>query len=96
MIHLVICVTFEASPPPTNIEEDKVIPNNTPNPYAFPLSKVTATKTPGGSVKVIDSRTFKVADKISAVEVEVEAGGMRYATLLTETLSLMSYSGNYM
>lgn len=29
-------------------------------------------------MKVVDSRTFKVADKISAVEVEVEVGGMRY------------------
>jgi hypothetical protein len=55
-----------------------VIPNNTPNPYTFRLSRVQPKKTPGGSVKVVDSRTFKVAKKISAVEVVVEVGGMRY------------------
>jgi hypothetical protein len=57
---------------------DEVIPNNTPHPYTFLLSKVNATKTPGGSVKVVDSRTFKVAEKISAAVVEVEVGGMRF------------------
>ncbi|KAF8221066.1 putative oxalate decarboxylase/oxidase [Tricholoma matsutake] len=68
---------FPSSPPPEDIEKDMVIPNNTPNPYTFALSKVNATKTPGGSVKVVDSRTFHVAEKVSAVEVEVEVGGMR-------------------
>lgn len=56
-----------------------MIPNNTPNPFTFLLSKVNATKTPGKSVKVVDSKTFWVAEKVSAVEVEVEVGGMRYS-----------------
>ena len=72
------CAMTPASPPPENIEDDKVIPNNTPLPYTFPLSKVQPTKKPGGSVKVVDSRTFKVAKKICSAEVEVEVGGMRY------------------
>ncbi|GLB42134.1 putative oxalate decarboxylase [Lyophyllum shimeji] len=68
---------FPSSPPPEDIECDMVVPNNTPHPYTFALSKVKATKKPGGSVKVVDSRTFRAAEKISAVEVEVEVGGMR-------------------
>ncbi|KAF9467804.1 putative oxalate decarboxylase/oxidase [Collybia nuda] len=68
---------FPASPPPEDVEIDMVIPNNTPNPYTFRLSKVKPRKTPGGSVKVVDSRTFTVSEKISAVEVSVEVGGMR-------------------
>ncbi|KAG6919838.1 hypothetical protein DXG01_000343 [Tephrocybe rancida] len=67
---------FPSSAPPEDPTADMVIPNNTPNPYTFALSKVIPTKSTGGSVKVVDSRTFKVANKISAVEVVVEAGGM--------------------
>ncbi|KAJ7269716.1 putative oxalate decarboxylase/oxidase [Mycena rebaudengoi] len=66
-----------ASPPPEDIESDMVVPNNTPKPYTFALSKVAGTKKHGGSIKVVDSRTFAVAETISAVEVTVEAGGMR-------------------
>ncbi|KAJ6558018.1 RmlC-like cupin domain-containing protein [Mycena capillaripes] len=66
-----------ASPPPEDVASDMVVPNNTPNPYTFELSKVAGTKKPGGSIKVVDSRTFKVALAISAVEVTVEVGGMR-------------------
>ena len=87
---------MSATPPPTDVENDKVIPNNAPNPYTFPLSKVNAKKTPGGSVKVVDSRTFKVAEKVSAVEVEVEVGGMRYAVFLTKECCSCFYSGNCM
>jgi hypothetical protein len=76
-----------------DVDKDKVIPNNTPNPYTFLLSKVNATKTPGGSVKVVDSRTFKVAEKVSAVEVEVEVGGMRYTVLSIEIMLLIFFQG---
>ncbi|KAG6865948.1 hypothetical protein C0991_010203 [Blastosporella zonata] len=68
---------FPSSAPPEDPTADMVIPNNTPNPYTFALSKVVPRKTACGSVKVVDSSTFKVADKISAVEVVVEVGGMR-------------------
>lgn len=65
-----------------------VVPNNTPYPYTFPLSKVQTTKTSGGSVKVVDSRTFTVADKISAVEVEVKVGGMRCVSIYQIAISV--------
>ncbi|KAJ7170254.1 putative oxalate decarboxylase/oxidase [Mycena crocata] len=68
---------FPSSPPPEDAAADMVVPNSTPNPYTFALSKVPGVKKPGGSVKVVDSRTFKVAQAISAVEVTVEVGGMR-------------------
>ncbi|KAL0578999.1 hypothetical protein V5O48_002994 [Marasmius crinis-equi] len=68
---------FQSDPPPSDVHSDQVIPNDAQNPYVFPLSKVAPTKTTGGSYKVVDSRTFKVAEKVSAVEVTVEVGGMR-------------------
>ncbi|KAF5379116.1 hypothetical protein D9615_005870 [Tricholomella constricta] len=69
---------FPSSPPPDDPKSDMAVPNDTPNPYTFLLSKVVPTGQPGGSSKIVDSRTFKVAEKISAVEVVVEVGGMRY------------------
>ncbi|ESK89462.1 oxalate decarboxylase [Moniliophthora roreri MCA 2997] len=48
-----------------------------PDPYSFALSKVNATITPGGSVKVVDSTTFKVSTTIAAAEVTVNPGGIR-------------------
>jgi len=54
-----------------------VIPNNTPLPYTFPLSKMKAIETSGGRVKVADTRTFEVSTTISAAEVEVDVGGLR-------------------
>ena len=66
-----------AQPPPENITEDEVIPNNTPYPFTFQLSKVPAVKKIGGLVKIVDTRTFTVSEKISAAEVEIEVGGMR-------------------
>lgn len=67
-----------AAPPPEDVNTDMAIPNNTPEPYTFALSKVNATKTLGGSIKVVDSRTFNVAKTIAAAEVTVEVGGMRF------------------
>ena len=66
-----------ANPPPQDITKDEVIPNNTPYPFTFQFSKVPAVKKIGGTVKVVDTRTFTVSEKISAAEVEVEVGGMR-------------------
>ncbi|KAJ7031950.1 hypothetical protein C8F04DRAFT_1262340 [Mycena alexandri] len=60
-----------ASPPPEDVESDMVAPT-------FALSKVPGAKKPGGSVKVVDSRTFKVAQTFSAAEVMVEAGNVGY------------------
>ncbi|QRV73690.1 oxalate decarboxylase [Ceratobasidium sp. AG-Ba] len=46
-------------------------------PYSFAASKVEPVKVQGGTVKVVDSRTFEVAKTISMAEVTVEQGGMR-------------------
>ncbi|KAG6830029.1 hypothetical protein H0H87_009492 [Tephrocybe sp. NHM501043] len=68
---------FPSPVPPEDPTADMAVPNNTPYPYTYALSKIEPTNTPGGSIKVVDSSTFKVADKISAVEVVVGVGGMR-------------------
>ncbi|KAJ7190749.1 putative oxalate decarboxylase/oxidase [Mycena pura] len=47
------------------------------NSYSFAFSKVNATKTPGGSVKIVDSTTFTEATTIAAAEVTVEPGAIR-------------------
>ncbi|CAE6392127.1 unnamed protein product, partial [Rhizoctonia solani] len=46
-------------------------------PYTFAASKANSTKVPGGTVKVVDSRTFEVSKTIAMAEVTVEVGGMR-------------------
>ncbi|KAH9481877.1 Oxalate decarboxylase OxdC [Psilocybe cubensis] len=47
------------------------------NPFTFSFSKMEPTKLSGGSVKIVDSRTFKVSTAIAAAEVTVEPGAMR-------------------
>ena len=54
-----------------------VVPNDTPQPFTFAFSKVVPEEKLGGTVKVVDSRSFSVANKIAAAEVEIEVGGMR-------------------
>ncbi|KAG1876266.1 putative oxalate decarboxylase/oxidase [Suillus subluteus] len=68
---------FPSTPPPLNIESDMVVPNDTPMPFTFAMSQVNATQAPGGSYKVVDSRTFEVATTVCSAEVTVEVGGMR-------------------
>ena len=38
-----------------------VVPNDTELPYTFKLSEVTAEQKQGGSVKIVDSKTFKIS-----------------------------------
>ncbi|EGO03744.1 hypothetical protein SERLA73DRAFT_149937 [Serpula lacrymans var. lacrymans S7.3] len=73
----VIAKNFQELPPPANIEQDMVVPNDTPLAYTFPFSQVNATQAPGGTYKVADTRTFPAATTICAAEVTVEVGGMR-------------------
>jgi oxalate decarboxylase/phosphoglucose isomerase-like protein (cupin superfamily) len=47
------------------------------NPFTFEMSKMNATKLPGGSVKIVDSSLFKASITIAAAEVTVEPGAMR-------------------
>jgi hypothetical protein len=77
---------FPGTPPPANVDEDKVIPNNTPGAYTFALSKVNATRHSGGSMKVVDTRTFKMSKTICATEVHLEVGGMRYSFIFILTI----------
>ncbi|CEL52946.1 oxalate decarboxylase [Rhizoctonia solani AG-1 IB] len=46
-------------------------------PYTFAASKAPATNVTGGSVKVVDSRTFNVSTTIAVAEVTVVPGGIR-------------------
>lgn len=48
-----------------------------PSPFLFKLSEMSATQLPGGSVKIVDSNTFKISTTIAAAEVTVEPGAMR-------------------
>lgn len=73
---------YAANPPPVNIKQDRVIPNDTPIPYTFSWSQMNATTAPGGSYKIADSRSFHAATTICAAEIEVEVGGMRSVKLL--------------
>lgn len=67
---------FPTEPPSTD-----VAPSNpqgqVPNPLSFAWSKVQATTHPGGTVKIIDSTTFKISTTIAAAEVTVEPGAVR-------------------
>jgi len=68
---------FPAALPEPDSDAPRSPQGTVPNPFTFPLSKANATKLPGGSVKVVDSTTFKVSTTIAAVEVTVEPGAMR-------------------
>lgn len=70
---------FPAEPPSENPEDDMVVPNNSPLPYAWALSKVNATQLMGGTVKYADTRTFKISKTISVAEFTVNPGAMRCA-----------------
>lgn len=71
---------FPSTPPPEDVETNMVIPNDTPIPFTYALSKVNATTLEGGSVKTADSRTFKASTTICAKEVTIQPGGLRYAS----------------
>jgi len=47
------------------------------NPFSFSFSKMVPTKLDGGTVKIVDSRTFKISKSIAAAEVTVEPGAIR-------------------
>ncbi|OSD06480.1 oxalate decarboxylase [Trametes coccinea BRFM310] len=49
----------------------------TPLPYTFDFANMQPTQYAGGTVKIADSRNFKVAKTIAVAEVTVEPGSMR-------------------
>jgi len=64
--------------PPSDNASDVVSPNGViPQPFVFPFSKVQPTQLDGGTVKIVDSRTFKISTGIAAAEVTVEPGAIR-------------------
>ncbi|KAF7982961.1 hypothetical protein HWV62_24540 [Athelia sp. TMB] len=68
---------FPSAPPAENPEDAMVVSNNSPMPYTWNFSKVNATQLSGGSIKIADTRTFKVSETISVAEITVKPGAMR-------------------
>ncbi|QRW22657.1 oxalate decarboxylase [Rhizoctonia solani] len=67
-----------AVPTESVTEANPVSPAGTvPLPFTFAASKAPATNVTGGSVKVIDSRTFNISKTIAVAEVTVVPGGIR-------------------
>lgn len=64
---------------PGSLESEKVqSPYGTiPLSFKHQLLAQTPIKTPGGSVRIVDSRNFPISQKIAAALVEVEPGAMR-------------------
>jgi oxalate decarboxylase len=48
-----------------------------PQAYTWHMHAQEPTKTPGGQVRITDSRNFTISERIAAALVEVEPGGMR-------------------
>ncbi|THH00073.1 hypothetical protein EW026_g2385 [Hermanssonia centrifuga] len=68
---------FPSTPPADNAVAP-ISPQGTASlPYAFSFSQQPATPLAGGSVKIVDSTTFKISTTIAAAEVTVEPGAMR-------------------
>ncbi|KAI0073874.1 oxalate decarboxylase [Panus rudis PR-1116 ss-1] len=68
---------FPTEPPSDDATAVKSPQGTSPEPYTYALSKVKATQLSGGSVKVVDSTSFKISTGIAAAEVTVEPGAMR-------------------
>ncbi|KAF8604741.1 oxalate decarboxylase [Ceratobasidium sp. AG-I] len=68
-----------SAPPPTDITKWSVTsPQGVSTlPYTFAASKANSTSVAGGSVKVVDSRTFEISKTIAFAEVSVVPGGIR-------------------
>lgn len=64
---------------PGSLESQRVqSPNGTiPQSFKYRLLAQTPMKTPGGSVRIVDSTNFPISKTIAAALVEIEPGGMR-------------------
>ncbi|OCH94801.1 oxalate decarboxylase [Obba rivulosa] len=69
---------FPGVPPADNAPVPDSPQGQVPNPFTFKLSQINARQLAGGTVKIVDSRNFSIATAISAAEVTVEPGGMRF------------------
>ncbi|KAF8193359.1 oxalate decarboxylase [Pholiota molesta] len=69
---------FPSTPPVDGNSSLPESPNGlVPNPFSFQFSQVVPTKLNGGSVKIVDSRSFAISTAIAAAEVTVEPGAIR-------------------
>ncbi|KAJ3558353.1 hypothetical protein NM688_g982 [Phlebia brevispora] len=97
---------FPGTPPADNAVAPTSPQGPAPLPYSWAFSQVPMTPLAGGSVRIVDSTTFKIATTIAAAEVTVEPGGMRelhwhptqdewsYYLEGTGRMSLFASSGN--
>ncbi|EJF64520.1 oxalate decarboxylase [Dichomitus squalens LYAD-421 SS1] len=63
--------------PPANEDAPASPYGETPEPFTFDFANVVPTQHPGGTVKIADSRNFKVSTQIAAAEVSIEPSAMR-------------------
>lgn len=86
---------------PSDNQQTPVSPQGTTSlPYTFNFADMESTTYAGGSVKIADSRNFKVAKQIAVAEVTVEPGSMRelhvsrnLASAYAKLISGMMHSG---
>lgn len=71
------CSLSVIAPPPDGAQAPESPQGTVSDPFTFSLSQTNGTKVPGGSVKIVDSTTFKVSKTIAAAEVTVNEGAMR-------------------
>ena len=77
--------------PPTSDEAPEGPLGEPPEPYSLDFANVVPTRYPGGTVKIADSRTFKVAKEIAVAEVSVEPNAMRELHVRGQGLSASAY-----
>jgi oxalate decarboxylase len=69
---------FAGDVPPALVDDAPPYPAaQPPLSYTWHMHAQEPTKTPGGQVRITDSRNFTVAKRIAAALVEIEPGGMR-------------------
>jgi oxalate decarboxylase len=69
---------FAADVPPALTDDAPPYPaTQPPRAYTWHMHAQEPTKTPGGQVRITDSRNFTISERIAAALVEIEPGGMR-------------------
>ena len=77
-LHDFISYAHVQAPPADGNSSLPVSPNGlVDNPLSFAWSQVAPTQLAGGSVKIVDSRTFPAATAIAAADIFVEPGAIR-------------------
>ena len=64
-------------PPSLQVETVRDKNGTVPNPFVFRMMDLPPIQCPGGTVRIVDSATFKASQSIAAAYVEIEPGGMR-------------------